>query len=215
MGQSMSLAVSIGVPLAQGFLGTLLSRKQVKNWYKKLKKPKWTPPNWLFGPVWTVLYTCMGTSAWLIWRKGGFEDNKRSLTMYGVQFLLNALWTPLFFNAHATTLAFFDVAALDVVLTVTMVLFFKENKAAGSLLIPYLTWCLYATALNAKIACDNQDGGKKDGPAQSSQPSRPAQPTQPTQPAPPVQPPQSAPVVPPPSGSTPAAAAKPEEKKAA
>lgn len=120
-------------------------------WFESLNKPSWNPPSWLFGPVWTTLYAMMAVAAWLVWRRGGWKTHARALGMFCLQWLFNALWTPLFFGAHRPDLAFLDIALLWCALAVTAVLFWRANKVAGALLLPYLAWVTFAAALNLTI----------------------------------------------------------------
>lgn len=120
-------------------------------WYADLVKPSWNPPGWLFGPVWTLLYTMMAVAAWLVWRKGGWKAQKRSLGLYLAQWALNALWTPLFFGLHRPGLAFAEIIALDVAVLGTLIAFGRVRWAAGLLLVPYALWVAFATVLNFTI----------------------------------------------------------------
>ncbi|KAG2424767.1 hypothetical protein HXX76_014191 [Chlamydomonas incerta] len=155
MGNALSLVVSIGVPLAGGIVGGLVTQKDVLSWYPKIKKPKWTPPNFLFGPVWTALYCMMGTASWLVWKKKG--NNAVALSLYGAQLVLNLIWNPLFFKTHKTDVALVDITALLGLATAATVTMARASSAAVQLplMVPYLVWVSYATALNAKICIDN------------------------------------------------------------
>ncbi|WP_404816083.1 TspO/MBR family protein [Streptomyces thermolineatus] len=118
--------------------------------YASLDRPSWAPPSWLFGPVWTVLYALVGTSAWLVQRARG-RRARTELGLWGVQLLLNAAWTPLFFGARQYGLAFADVCLLLLTAGATAVLFRRVRPAAGYLLVPYLLWVAFAAALNLSI----------------------------------------------------------------
>ena len=120
-------------------------------WYAGLNKPVWNPPGWIFGPVWTLLYVMMGTAAWLVWREGGWKGQALPLGMFLVQWSFNVLWTPLFFGAHRIELALVDIGMLWLALAVTLVLFWRVCKTAGTLLAPYLAWVSFAAALNLTI----------------------------------------------------------------
>ncbi|MFN0133014.1 MAG: TspO/MBR family protein [Phycisphaerales bacterium] len=120
-------------------------------WFEGLQKPSWNPPSWLFGPVWTALYAMMAVAAWLVWRTAGWQTHPWALRMFCLQWLLNALWTPLFFGAHRPGLAFLDIVLLWCVLAVTVVLFWRVNRIAGALLLPYLGWVSFAAVLNLTI----------------------------------------------------------------
>lgn len=114
-------------------------------WYAALKKPALNPPSWVFGPVWTLLYTLMSIAAWLVWQRVGF---KNPLVLYFIQLALNAAWTPIFFGAHALGPALAVIAALWVMIFVTLLNFRRVSHAAGWLLVPYLGWVTFATYLN-------------------------------------------------------------------
>ncbi len=120
-------------------------------WYAALDKPAWTPPGWVFGPAWTLLYTMMAVAAWLVWLRGGFGARRVELTAYLVQWFLNALWTPLFFGLQLPGWALVDIVLLWLAAALTMILFFRARRLAGWLLVPYLLWLGFATALNAAI----------------------------------------------------------------
>ncbi|MDP3071263.1 MAG: TspO/MBR family protein [Opitutaceae bacterium] len=120
-------------------------------WYAALHKPAWNPPAWVFAPAWTFLYATMAVAAWLVWREGGWRAQGRALGMFVLQWVLNALWTPLFFGLHRPGLALIDILALWLVLALTLVAFWRVRRAAGVLLLPYLAWVTFATALNFTI----------------------------------------------------------------
>jgi benzodiazapine receptor len=120
-------------------------------WYAELHKPSWNPPVWIFGPVWTLLYVMMAGAAWLVWRVGGWREQGRALGLFLLQWLLNALWTPLFFGLHRPLLAFVEIMTLWVVLAATLMLFWRVRKAAGALLAPYLAWVSFAAVLNFTV----------------------------------------------------------------
>jgi tryptophan-rich sensory protein len=120
-------------------------------WYAELAKPGWNPPNWVFGPVWTALYIMMAVAAWLVWLRGGWKKQRVALTLYLVQWTLNALWTPLFFGLQRPDLAFAEILALLVSILVTLAAFLRTRPAAGLLLVPYALWVGFAAALNYAI----------------------------------------------------------------
>ena len=117
-------------------------------WYAGLQKPSWNPPNWIFGPVWTALYTIMAIAAWLIWKRGGFAGQNVALSLFLAQLLFNALWSPLFFGLRQPALAFADILLLWLTLLGTVAAFWKVRPLAGALLVPYLAWVAFASALN-------------------------------------------------------------------
>jgi len=120
-------------------------------WYASLRKPAWNPPGWIFGPVWTALYTMMAVAAWLVWRCGGWAAQRRPLALFLVQLALNALWTPLFFGLHRPGLAFAEIVLLWLAIAATLVAFRPVSRAAAWLLAPYLAWVSFATVLNLTL----------------------------------------------------------------
>jgi translocator protein len=121
------------------------------DWYESLNKPSWTPPGWLFGPVWTTLYTMMGIAAWLIWKEGGFTAARKELIAFLIQLFLNGLWSQLFFNFQQIGLALIEILLLLAAIIYTTILFFRRLPLAGWLMVPYIIWVSYATALTAAI----------------------------------------------------------------
>ncbi|MBX5225268.1 tryptophan-rich sensory protein [Rhizobium sp. NLR9b] len=121
------------------------------DWYKQLDKPGWRPPDWLFAPVWTVLYASIGLSDWLLWLEAGIAGEAFPLSVYAVQLLLNAAWSPIFFALHRPGLAAVEIMLLWNAILATIILFYPANSAAALLLVPYLTWVSFAAALNVSI----------------------------------------------------------------
>ena len=115
--------------------------------YRELIRPPWSPPGWLFGPVWSVLYALMAIAAWLVWRSRGFAGASVGLGLFIVQLAFNGLWTWLFFVWHQGGLAFAEILLLWVLIAATIVFFRRVSKRAGLLLIPYLAWVSFASAL--------------------------------------------------------------------
>ncbi|HTI71162.1 MAG TPA: TspO/MBR family protein [Candidatus Limnocylindria bacterium] len=120
-------------------------------WYAGLQKPSWNPPGWIFGPVWTLLYLSMAVSAWLVWREGGWNKQRWALGLFLAQWLLNTLWTPLFFGMHLSGVALAEIIGLWMVLVATLVAFWKVKISAAILLMPYVLWVCFAVALNYTI----------------------------------------------------------------
>lgn len=120
-------------------------------WYRDLRKPSWTPPNWLFPVAWTILYVLIATSGWLVWRTAGFSGAGLALGVYGLHLVTNALWSALFFGVHRIDLAFLDVTAMWLTLAVTIALFLPISPLAALLLAPYFAWVTFAGALNLDI----------------------------------------------------------------
>jgi translocator protein len=117
-------------------------------WYAQLERPVWTPPDRVFGPVWTLLYALMGGAAWLVWKEKGFIGARVALGLFGVQLALNFAWSWLFFGLQSPALALLDIVALWVVIVGTLGAFWRVRPLAGGLLVPYLLWVTLAAALN-------------------------------------------------------------------
>ena len=117
-------------------------------WYATLKKPAWNPPGWIFGPVWSALYTMMATAAWLVWKRGGFAAQRWPLKLFLVQLALNAAWTPLFFGLHRPGIAFAEIVILWLAIAAALAAFRPVNRTAAWLLAPYLAWVTFAAVLN-------------------------------------------------------------------
>ncbi|MDA3629503.1 TspO/MBR family protein [Saccharopolyspora oryzae] len=147
-------AVLIGAVLVVAVIGSIAAATSAEQ-YASLQQPPWAPPPWLFGPVWTVLYALMAVAGWRAWCAGPGRSRGPAMAWYGVNLVLNAAWTPLFFVAGQRPSALFEIVLLDVVIVVTAVLFWRRDRLAGVLLLPYLAWTLFATALNASIVALN------------------------------------------------------------
>ena len=117
-------------------------------WYATLKKPSWNPPAWIFGPVWSALYTMMAVAAWLVWKRGGFAAQRRPLALFLTQLVLNAAWTPLFFGLHWPGIALAEITLLWLAIAATLAAFHHVSRPAAWLLAPYLAWVSFAAALN-------------------------------------------------------------------
>ncbi|OQD42555.1 sensory protein TspO [Croceivirga radicis] len=148
----VKVGVAILICLLIGFLSSFATQSSVNDWYVTLNKPSFNPPNWLFAPVWTVLYIMMGLAAGLVWAKG-FHHLwvKTALYHFGFQLLLNALWSIVFFGLKKPELALIIIIALLVLIALTYKWFKVVSKKAALLLIPYFAWVAFATVLNYKI----------------------------------------------------------------
>jgi translocator protein len=124
---------------------------QAASFYLQLERPAWAPPAGIFGPVWSVLYTLIALAAWLVWRQGGVQPQRRALTLFLMQLVLNALWSWLFFGWHLGALAFADIVLLLVSIVATLIAFWRVSRLAGALLLPYLAWVSFASALNFAV----------------------------------------------------------------
>ncbi len=135
-----------------GATGSLFTYPSIPTWYAALQKPSFSPPNWLFAPVWVILFTLMGISAYLIWKKG-LENKgvKTSLLVFSIQLVLNVLWSFLFFGLQSPFYGFVEIIILWAAIALTILSFFNISKTAGLLLLPYIIWVSFAMILNFYI----------------------------------------------------------------
>ena len=140
----------IALSLAAGAIGAIASAK-ARTFYATLDRPSWSPPGWIFGPVWTVLYVLMGSAAWLVWREQGWAGARGALTLFCAQLVLNALWSWLFFAWHRGGAAFAEVVLLALSIVATMAAFAQVRPLAAALLIPYIAWVTFASTLNYSL----------------------------------------------------------------
>lgn len=142
------LAGWLGLCFAMASLGVIFTPGE---WYATINKPAWNPPGWVFGPVWSALYTMMGVAAWLVWRQGGWKQQRKALLAFLVQLGLNALWSPLFFGLHWPGVAFAEILLLWVAIAWTITVFVRVHRPAAWLLLPYLAWVSFAAVLNCTL----------------------------------------------------------------
>lgn len=148
----LKIGISILACLLVGFLAGIATQSSVNTWYTTLEKPFFTPPNYLFGPVWTILYILMGISAGIVWCRGLHHIwVKTALYHFVFQLLFNALWSLVFFSLQKPLWALLTILVLLVLILLTFKWFKVVNKTAAYLLIPYLIWVLFAAALNFEI----------------------------------------------------------------
>ncbi|MFB6373093.1 MAG: TspO/MBR family protein [Bradymonadaceae bacterium] len=148
----IALIISIAIPELIGLLGAWATATSVSDWYPTLNKPWFTPPNWLFGPAWTTLYALMGIAAYLVWSHGSAKGAvKIALAAYLIQLLLNATWSPVFFGLQAPGPGLVVIVLLWIAIVVTITWFARVSTIAAWLMVPYLLWVTYATALNVEI----------------------------------------------------------------
>lgn len=154
------LVVAIAVSHLAGFIGSVFTYPAIPTWYAALNKPLLTPPGWLIGSVWLALYTIMGIAAWIIWEKDGtrifvfhFRNRKveKALELFGIQLALNALWSFIFFGLQQPGAAFVEIVILWFAILFTLIRFYKLDKGAGVLMLPYLLWVCFAANLNLMI----------------------------------------------------------------
>lgn len=150
-----ALGVCLLACFAAAGLGAIFSGPAVGAWYAGLNKPSFNPPNWIFGPVWTILYVLMAVAAWVVWRLRTSHPVRTALWLFGVQLALNAAWSIIFFGFHRPLAALIDLVLLWLFLALTLVAFWRLRHAAGILLLPYLAWVSFAGVLNAAIVVLN------------------------------------------------------------
>ena len=153
----MQKFVRIGVVLSTcllvGYLSGMVTRDSITTWYPTLVKPSFNPPNWIFAPVWTILYIMMGVAGGMVWNRleQDTENVKKAFTFFIIQLALNAAWSVIFFYFHNPFLALIEIILFWLLIFETYTQFKKIDKTAGLLLIPYLAWVSFATVLNASI----------------------------------------------------------------
>jgi len=156
----VALLVLLGASAIVAALGGLATAGNVNGWYATADKAPWTPANWVFGPVWTILYIAMAVAAWLVWRRGA-AGGRAALTAYAVQLALNLLWSPAFFalfpalGTPALWAGFVIIAALAFAVAFAVLRFGPISRPAGLLMLPYLSWTVFAASLNLWAALHN------------------------------------------------------------
>ena len=154
--QAVGLAVSLLLTFAAAGIGAVASA-EAGSFYEQLVLPSWAPPAWVFAPVWTLLYALMAVAAWLVWRAHGVSGARPALTAFSAQLAANALWSWLFFGWRQGALAFGEVLVLWALIIVTVVAFWRLSVAAAVLLLPYLAWVTFASALTLAVWQLNPD----------------------------------------------------------
>jgi benzodiazapine receptor len=145
-------ALSIIICLAAGAIGALAAYPAIPGWYASLIKPSFSPPNWMFGPVWTMLYVLMGIAAYAVYRTGMKKQAVRdAIAIFGVQLGLNLLWSLLFFGLHSPLYGLICIVTLWAAIAITIIRFYAISKNAGLLLVPYILWVSFASLLNFSI----------------------------------------------------------------
>lgn len=148
----LKLVLSIAVCQGAGLIGTIITISSIENWYNLLNQPSFRPPNWLFGPVWTILYTLMGISLYWIWTAGTKKKEVRNaLKLFAVHLVFNATWSIVFFGMHNILLSLINIIVLWILIIMVMIKFYKIDKKASLILLPYLAWVSFATVLNFSI----------------------------------------------------------------
>ena len=146
------LIIAIVICELAGIVGAIFTTEAIPTWYATLIKPALNPPSWVFGPVWTTLYALMGIAAFFVWKHGWErKDVRKALSLFGIQLILNAVWSIVFFGLHSPFWALVNIAALWLAIVWTMILFYKISKPAMWLLVPYILWVSFAAYLNYSI----------------------------------------------------------------
>lgn len=159
-----ALGVALAVPFLAAVVGGAATSSSVSTWYRRLRKPDWNPPTWLFAPVWNLLYLMMGVASWLVWRKreaaqgwfGRVDQEQRgkidsALQLYGVHLIFNALWSVIFFGLRRVDWALAEILVLWGLILSTLTRFGRIDARAGWLLVPYQAWVTFATFLNFTV----------------------------------------------------------------
>ena len=153
MNKIFRISAVVATCLAVGYFSGMVTRSAITTWYPTLIKPSFNPPNWIFAPVWSLLYTMMGVAAGLVWNEidSKKEIVKKALIVFAIQLILNALWSFLFFGLKNPLLAGIEIVVLWLLIYETYIQFSKIDKIAGYLFIPYLAWVSFAALLNGSI----------------------------------------------------------------
>ncbi|MBG9377766.1 tryptophan-rich sensory protein [Panacibacter sp. DH6] len=148
---NLKLFLSLAITLLVGFGAGFATSSAIGTWYAGLNKPFFNPPNWLFAPVWTILYILMGISCYFVWKQPETSKRNVALFVFAVQLALNGMWSIIFFNFHQVGWALVDIVLLWVMILITMYLFSQHSKVAVWLLYPYFFWVSFASVLNGAI----------------------------------------------------------------
>lgn len=151
----LKLVASIVISFVVGGVGSLATVPNIPTWYAQLDKPWFNPPNWVFGPVWSTLYLLMGIALYLVWTAKTKDSKKRAYSIFGAQLVLNLLWSVVFFGLHQSWLAVVVIVALWITIALTIREFAKFSRPAAWLLVPYIAWVTFASALNIAVAVLN------------------------------------------------------------
>ena len=153
MQKILRIIVVLMTCLVVGYLSGMVTRDSITTWYPTLVKPSFNPPNWIFAPVWTILYIMMGVAGGMVWNRieQDAENVKKAFMFFIIQLALNAIWSLLFFYLHNPFLALIEIVLLWLMIFETYTQFKKIDKTAGILLIPYLAWVSFAMVLNGSV----------------------------------------------------------------
>lgn len=150
MNNKIKFVISITICQFAGIIGSIFTASSVTNWYVTLEKPDFTPPGWIFAPIWVIMYFLMGISLYLLWISKT-KDNRKAFTVFAVQLILNASWSFLFFGLKSPLYGLIDILFLLTAIILTILFLYKISVLATALLVPYLVWVVFATVLNYNI----------------------------------------------------------------
>ena len=152
----LKLIISILICQGAGVIGSLFTSPAISTWYATIQKPSFNPPNWIFAPVWILLFILMGLSLYLIWSKGfKYKGTKIAIFVFFVQLILNVLWSILFFALQSPLYAFIEIIILWFMILLTIISFYRVSKITIYLLLPYIIWVSFALVLNFSILIIN------------------------------------------------------------
>lgn len=143
--------IFLALCLAVSALGAAVTATSAGTWYRTLAKPPFNPPDWIFAPVWTALYFMMALAAWRVWRRDGLRQARAALTLFALQLALNLAWPVLFFGMRAIAAALIEIVVLLVAILATTLVFWRRDRVAGMLFVPYAAWVAFAVVLNAAL----------------------------------------------------------------
>lgn len=152
MPKMLKLVISLALPFVAGFIGNFATLPSITTWYADLEKPFFNPPNWIFGPVWTLLYILIGIALYLVWTKTSKHSKQLAFGWFGIQLILNTCWSLVFFGLHMPWAGVVVILLLLVSIITTMRYFWRFSQLATFLLIPYIAWVSFATTLNIAVA---------------------------------------------------------------
>jgi tryptophan-rich sensory protein len=147
----LKLMLCLAIPLLVGSIAGFATTPNIKEWYQYLQKPVFSPPNWIFGPMWTLLYIIMGVGLYLIWESEKNELRTRALKVFFIQLAFNFAWSFIFFEFRLTGVAFFEIILVWISVLAMIITFYPVNKKAALLQIPYILWVTFASALNGAV----------------------------------------------------------------
>lgn len=153
----IQIIIAILIPFVFAGIIGYKSMDNLYPWMLYLRRPTWSPPSWVFGPVWTYLYTTMGIASWRVYSSDQTKDKTLPLAIYLIQLLVNTTWTQVYFNYHLMTAAAIQIIILTLLVYTTGILFYRVDKIAGYLIIPYAMWLSFASVLNVTIRMMNPD----------------------------------------------------------